>query len=120
MAYKVTFEERTDYVYAHMEGPESYEEAVRFWVNLEKISQKNGFTKVLVVDEVTGRLNTIQIHNLSQKVAELFRGLKIAFVDPKEETYEDNKYGETVVYNRGAWAKVFRDEKEALDWLLEE
>jgi hypothetical protein len=32
--YTILYETRPDYLYAHMEGPESYDAAVNFWENL--------------------------------------------------------------------------------------
>ena len=54
---------------------------------------------------------------MSEKIAKLFLGKIIAYVDPKQETIEHNKFGETVVYKRGVVAKVFNSEPEAVEWI---
>jgi hypothetical protein len=117
MSYRVAFEERPGYFYAHIEGPESYSEALRFWESLSEKSRTGSHRKFLIVDEVTGKLSTGEIFALSEKVANLFLGKVIAYVDPKEETFDANKFGETVVSNRGVVAKVLRSEGEAIIWL---
>ena len=117
MAYEIGYEERGDYLYVRMSGDEAYEDALRFWKGLKKVAEKKGYTRFLIVDKVKGVLPTIQVHNLSKEVASLFRGMAVAYVDPKDDTFEANRYGETVVSNRGVNARVFRTEAEAVKWL---
>ncbi len=118
MSYRTTYDKRSDYLYARIEGPESYTEAVKFWHDLANLAAKEGFTKFLVVDNVVGSLSTAEHFHLSLIVAELFIGLQVAFVDSKAETFKKNQFGETVVVNRGVLAEVFHSEEEALRWLL--
>jgi len=117
MAYNLEFEQKEGYLRILMEGPESYANALRFWEDLHKKSQSEDLNKFLIVDKVTGNLSTTEIFFLSEKIAELFLGKIVAYVDPKEETYNHNKFGETVVYKRGVIAKVFNSEHEAVEWL---
>ena len=119
MSYKIALEERSGYLYVKLEGPESYSEALRFWRDLSERSRSTGLRKFLIVDEVRGKLSSSQIFTLSKKVAELFSGKVIAYVDPKEETFDANRFGETVVSNRGVVAKVFHSESEATEWLAD-
>jgi len=118
MTYVTTYENRSDYLFVLIEGTESYADAVKFWNDLAEYATGEGHHKILVVDKVEGTLSDTDHFYLSLVVAELFRGRKIAFVDPKEATYEKNKFGETVVVNRGVVAAVFRSEEEAKTWLL--
>lgn len=120
MSYTISFENRSDYIYAHIEGKESYDEAVHFWEKLADEFQSEEIKKFLIVDKVTGRLSTIELYTLSIIVSDLFRGKTIAFIDSKDDTFEDNKFGETVIGNRGGTAKVFRSEDEGLEWLLKQ
>jgi len=117
MSYNISFEKEHEYLYVHMSGPESFEAAIKFWENLAQKSAAENFDKFLIVDEVEGRLTTTELHTLSLKVSQLFRGKKIAYIDPKNETFEDNRFGENVVYNRGVNAKVFRSADEGSIWL---
>jgi len=118
MPYRVTYERKPGYLRVRMEGQESFAEAVRFWHTLSDISAAEGFTRFLIVDTVVGRLNATQHYDISVIVAKLFPGKLIAYVDPKEETFADNSFGETVVQNRGGLAKVFRSEHDAHQWLM--
>lgn len=118
MNYTITYENRADYIYVVIEGLECYKSAVEFWKNIKKKSDEEGRTKFLIVDRVSGQLKTIETHRLSVIVAELISGMKVAFVDPKDETFDSNAFGETVIANRGGGAKLFRTEREGLKWLL--
>lgn len=118
MPYQVTYERKPGYLRVRMEGQESFAEAVRFWHALSDISIAEGFTRFLIVDTVVGQLNSVQHYDVSVIVAQLLRGKLIAYVDPKEETFANNSFGETVVRNRGGLAKVFRSEHDAHQWLM--
>jgi hypothetical protein len=118
--YTILYDNRENYLYVHISGLESYEAAVSFWHELEKKTTKENIDKIIVVDEVSGRLNALKHYEISIIIANLFPGKKIAFVDPKQDTFELNKFGETVVFNRGGIALVCRSEAEGLEWLLNE
>ncbi|MBU1100259.1 MAG: hypothetical protein KKA84_07620 [Bacteroidetes bacterium] len=118
MNYTISYERRPGYLYVQIEGIEKFEAAVDFWENLVRKCKDDNIEKILIVDKVSGKLKTIEIHRLSVIVAKLIAGLNIAFIDPKEETYSSNAFGETVVANNGGMAKLFRTEKEGIKWLL--
>jgi hypothetical protein len=117
MPYQVTYERRLGYLFVRMEGEESFAEAMRFWRDLSALAVAEGTTSFLIVDTVVGRLNIFEHFEISKLIASLFLGKRIAYVDPKDETFEANSFGETVVVNRGVTAKVFRTESDAHQWL---
>lgn len=119
MAYEVYYEKRDDYLYAHISGPESVENACQFFEELRKIGKNENINAFLIVDEVKGILTMNETFFLSKEIAKLHQGNIIAFVDPKEETYHLNAFGGTVVGNRGVITRVFKNEKEAEQWLKE-
>ncbi len=118
MGYEIRYEARIGYLFAHIEGPETYDNALEFWKDLRREARDRNFTRLMVVDEVTGILSTTQIFTLSTEIARLHPDATIAFVDPKKETLEANKFGETVLANRGITGRVFTNEEEAEEWLL--
>lgn len=68
---------------------------------------------------MTGILTMNETFILSKEIAKLHQGNIIALVDPKEETYSQNAFGGTDVANRGVITQVFKNEKEAEEWLNE-
>jgi len=116
--YKILYEYREGYLYVHISGPESLNAAVNFWKELKNKIKKHKVAKIMVVDEVTGRLNVINHYEISMLVGKLFTDKKIAFIDPKKETFDLNKYGETIVRDQGGYAQVFHNEEDGVKWLL--
>ena len=119
MAYNVRYEDREDYLYAHISGPESVQNAIGFFRELRAKADAEGYEAFLVVDEVSGHLDTNDTFHISKEIAKLHIGNTIAFVDPKEETFAANAFGGTVVSNRGVITRVFDNENEAIEWLQE-
>lgn len=117
--YSISYENRPSHLFAHIEGPESYKNAVHFWKELTLKATEMDHNNILVLDEVSGRLSTINLFKVGEIISELFVGKRIAFVDPKEDTFADNKFGETVILNRGGRVVLFHSVKEAEKWLLQ-
>jgi len=117
VAYTLRYEYRENYLFVHMKGPESYENALQFWKELRKEGDARKYTKFLIVDEVTGVLARDQVYRLSVEIARIHFGNTIAYVDPKPETYESNAFGETIVIGGGVKARLFKNEDEAIAWL---
>ncbi len=118
MVYRVTSERRHHYLHVRLEGPESYQEAVRFWKWLADQGRALGVDEYMIVDEVQGRLSMVDHFEISEVVARLFAGKRIAYVDSKAETWDANEFGGTVINNRGGRAQVFRTEADAHRWLI--
>ena len=119
LAYNVRYEEREEYLYAHISGPESVHNAISFFRELREKGDAEGYGSFLVVDEVSGKLDTNDTFHISKEIAKLHIGNTIAFVDPKEETFAANAFGGTVVANRGVITRVFDNESDAVEWLTE-
>ncbi len=54
--YKIIYEDRKGYLYVHISGPESFQAAVNFWMELENKLKTKNTAKIMVVDEVNGEL----------------------------------------------------------------
>lgn len=118
--YSILYKNRPSHLFVHIEGPESYEAAVGFWKELALKATEMDHDNILVLDEVSGRLSTINLYKVGELVAKLFIGKRIAFVDPKKDTFVDNKFGETVIKNRiGRTVVLFHSVVEAEKWLLQ-
>ena len=119
MPYRLVFEERDGYLYILMEGPESYESALLFWQDLYRKAREEEICHFLIEDRVVGRLTRTELFFVSEMVGKLFHNRVIAYLDPKETTYQDNQYGESIVNSRGGDATVFRAMEEAIRYLQE-
>ncbi|MCH9693422.1 MAG: hypothetical protein K0U72_02835 [Gammaproteobacteria bacterium] len=81
--------------------------------------------KVLVVARLAKAPSIVDTYHLAEMIAELFQGLKIAYVlvydgtdSTQEKSFSAIKFGEDVAFNRGGIAKVFQNESEAEKWLM--
>lgn len=119
MAYILRYEYREGYMFVHMKGPESYENALNFWKDLRKEGDLRKYSRFVIVDEVTGVLPRDKVFRLSVEIARIHWGNAIAYVDPKVETYESNAFGETVVIGQGVTARLFKTEADAVRWIEE-
>ncbi|HTX73841.1 MAG TPA: hypothetical protein VMC79_13505 [Rectinemataceae bacterium] len=120
MPYRISYERTPDYLLVRMEGEEAFAEAIRFWQELARLAAEELISRFLIVDTVVGQLSTTEHFEISEVVARLFVGKRIAYVDPKEHTYESNQFGETVILNRGGFVKLFVSEADAHAWLTGE
>ena len=117
MAYTVRFEYREGYMFIHMKGPESYDNAINFWKELRKEGDLKKYSRFVIVDEVMGVLSRDLVYRLSVEIARIHFGNVIAYVDPKTETYDSNAFGETVVNGQGVTARLFKTEADAVSWI---
>ena len=118
MSYKTRYEKRDGYLFARFEGQQSYEDAVRFWTDLLNESDFKDYNKFLVVGEPIEELSLYEVQLLYTEIAKMSKGKAIAYVDPNDENFLVNSYGEKVVSKSERNARAFRNEKDALDWLL--
>ena len=101
-------------------GPESFQNALGFWQMAAVTRREVCLAKILIIDEVDGVLEPVEIFQLSKKISELLDSqTEIAYVDPKPETIGMNTFGESIVRGAGFRTKIFTGAQEALNWLLQ-
>lgn len=87
---------------------------------IAKESVARNLHRILVVLGLTGRLTTFEIHDIASQYREFGLGPehKLTVVDKNHESREDQKFAEDVARTRGLNAAAFKDEVDALSWLL--
>lgn len=118
--YELTFEPAEDHLRVFVKGvltaPQTRIDA---WTEIIERCREDGCDRLLVVQDSPGNPSEADAFESSRGITAIgLRGIKIAFVDIDPAHHETNKLGEMVATNRGAFAKVFTREPEALDWLL--
>ena len=118
--YVINFEGRNGYLYAYAQAEkDSYEISLDFWTQIAQRCKENDFSRVLVEEDFGTDNSTIDMYELVSQGHQIgLTGLKIAFVDRHITQIDNNLFGETVARNRGLFAKVFTDIREAEEWLL--
>lgn len=118
--YTACYQSRDGYFYVFLKGNlSSPDTRIGAWDELLKRCRESGQTKLLVVQDSPGNATPTDAFTSSTAIVSLgLDGLKIAFADLDPANLENNKFGELVASNRGAWARVFTTEQEAYDWLM--
>jgi hypothetical protein len=118
--YKLTFEDRPEYLHARVEGEhDSYEISRDFWAEIGSECEKRGTTKLLVEENIPEVVSFSDMYNIASDLPDLFFGISIAFVDRFADQAELNSFGELVAQNRGVRGRFFADVASAEDWLRE-
>ena len=108
------------YVQVILEGNEDFEVASRLWPEVKAFCKEKDCFKVLGIANTVSPLSVLD----SYRHAELFRELgitnqyTIAWVELNADAFKATSFAETVLSNRGFPGRVFSDEKEAMNWLL--
>jgi hypothetical protein len=119
--YKLTFDERPQYLYAHVKGDATdHATAMDYWRKVIGKCREIESTRLLIVQEIPGGLTTGETFNVASDVTAMrIHDIKLAFVDTDTELFEAHQFGQLVGVNRGAWSQVFTTIAEAENWLLQ-
>ena len=118
--YNLAFEIRDGYGYACVSGEnDTLETSKAYWGEIGRYVSEAGLTKVLIVEDIKGKISDSEVFHLVTHLAELgFMGVTVAFVDRDSSHQDLNDFGVLVGSNRGLVGKAFNDETKALEWLL--
>ena len=117
--YSITFEHRPAYLYAYVTGEkDNYDISRRYWQEISDRIHANGYTSVLVDEDIVETASVIDIFQLVSEFADMgFTGIRIAFYDRRIEHHELNEFGELVASNRGLNGRAFNDYGLAEKWI---
>ena len=119
MAYELTTEEGEGYFYVFGSSEtETAEESIEALQRVAIMCKENGYTRVLLEEDHGTQLSLEEISEISVAMSEMgFDGIRMAFVDRKQEDLAGNLFGEVSATNRGVDIKVFPSVAEAERWL---
>ena len=120
--YALVFEYRPEYLYAFVTGEkDSYEISKRYWQEIADECKKAGFKKVLIEEDIAENVSMSDMYQFCAEIPQLgFFGVRVAFVDRKQDQQQLNQFGETVATNRGLLSRVFNNFQDGEKWLLSE
>ena len=113
---KATIQKINQHLLFTVEGLYDFKKFLSELTNLSNECKKSNFSKVLIytIDIDWKSLTSMDRFFLGEKGAELFLGVRMAFVITKE-SYDG--FAKLVAQNRGAIIESFFDLDDALDWL---
>jgi hypothetical protein len=127
MPYKVTIKQKSDHISMKVTGKwtpgNELDDSLDVWTQAADFCRKSrekGIIHVLSVWDVPGQLPTLAAFQLGDAASEISKGLrfKLAVVHLHKERFKDSLFAEKVAVNRGAFIKIFDNEREAKKWLL--
>ena len=121
MTYKLTLEQKPEYLHAVVTGRNSKENVAGYLAELHRECVARGCSKVLIEERLEGpRLIMLDVFTIiSQACSQIVGKLKaIAYVDVNAEG-DLMKFAETVAFNRGLPVSVFSNVADAIKWLTE-
>jgi len=119
-SYQLHFEQRPDYLYAHVSGPQdSPEITLAYWREIATECQMRRATRVMVMDDLGGAPTP------PEQIAELVRKMQgsgmetvqIAFVEPIMAHVAMMEHGQIFAMESGFRAHVFSSVNAAERWL---
>jgi hypothetical protein len=124
MAYDYKIEDRQQYIRVEISGKRTpgneLEDIAPIWSEATQTCRERKINKLLAVLKLTGTMSIIASYNVVKFADRIgwSRELRVALVDLGGVPDRNNLFTETVAVNRGYQLKVFRDEQEALTWLI--
>lgn len=120
--YELNFEYRPQYLYVFVAGEkDSYEISMAYWQEIAEECKKSNTRKVLIEEDLVEAITMNETYRLASQLPLMgFYGVRIAFVDLRDEQNNLNQFGETVANNRGLHCRVFNNAEDAEKWLLSE
>jgi hypothetical protein len=120
--YKLVFEYRPEYLYAFVTGEkDSYEISKQYWQEIAGECKNAGYKRVLIEEDIEQNVSMSDMYQFCAEIPNLgFFGIRVAFVDRKQDQQQLNQFGETVATNRGLLSRVFNNFEDGEKWLLSE
>jgi len=119
--YKLTFEERDGYLLANVKGETlEYDPAQDCLLEIARELERLKLIHLMVNREVPTVMPRGQLFFTSANMAESFKDVRVAFVNPYPDLDDDLNFAALTANNRGAQFGVFRDIETAERWLLKD
>ena len=117
--YSLTFEERNGYLLADLKAEiMEYDAAQDCLLEIAREIERLKQTRLMVHRQVPTVMPRGQLFFTSANMAESFKHVKVAFVNPYPDLDEALNFGALTANNRGAQFNIFRDIETAEKWLL--
>ena len=119
-SWRLRFEDRGDYLYAEVRGPEdSLEITTAYWRQIDAECARRGTRRLLVCDYLLGEPATpAEFTHLARNLrGGVLADLRIAFHEPVAEHLRFVEHGELAMREQGFTLRVFGSEREAVLWL---
>ena len=122
MSYEMYITFENEYLRVRVTAQDNYETSLKFFKELAKACEAYKCRNILAISDSTP-LETMEAYDHAEILREAGFTIKhrIAWVEKNAKAREMDKFIETVLVNRAViQVKIFSDESEAKQWLLED
>lgn len=118
-SYRLLFEERSQYLFAHVQAPNiTRESAVAYLREVADRRSTTRSTRLLIVRDIPVMLSDSDLFFTTRDFLEMIGSTRTAFVNPYVEIDESMHFAMTIGINRGANYRLFSTVERAETWLL--
>lgn len=115
--YYINCEDRGEYLYALVGGRMlSPEIAKLYWNEIAEVCSQLKKSKILIEKDFTKSVSAPEMLEMGVYLGKILSGKKIAFID-RYKNESVNELGKVVARNEGVIMRVFKDLKEAENWI---
>lgn len=124
MAYQAQIDVRDGYLRVAVSGTrrlgDAATDASEVGMQVVSACREHSIYRVLLVLDLTGRLSAFDSYEMVSNARDYgwTHAFRLAIVDNNPRSMVDSEFTETIAVNRAYAVKAFRDEDEALQWLL--
>jgi hypothetical protein len=117
-SYTLTFEDRGDYLFAHLTGEDSFADSLSYWNEIADQIIELGHRKLLLHETLVGEVSEGEIFDIMMDLRSSgLVEIKIALYDENREDTPINALGQLIANNRGATVKLFKTLQSAQRWI---
>jgi hypothetical protein len=119
--YRLTFEDRDTYLYAHLMGEDSFAASLSYWNEIADKVKALDCRKLLIHEDLTGKVVESEMHEIIMDLMPSgLLDVQIAFFDENLNGASMNALGQSLAVNKGANVKIFDSLNAAQDWITQD
>jgi hypothetical protein len=119
--YRLSFEERNTYLYAHLIGEDSFAASLSYWNDIADKVTATGYRKLLIHEALTGEVAISEMHDIIMDLMPSgLLDVQIAFFDENIDDTPVNALGQSLANSKGANVQIFDSLEAAKQWILQE
>ncbi len=116
--YQLQFEDRGDYLYAHLSGADSFAASLLYWNDIADEIGRLGYHKLLVHESMAGHISGREMYDLIMDLKDSsLKDVQIAFYDEMSSDTFLNNLGKLIANHRGGSVRLFSRLDEAQRWI---
>ena len=116
--YRLTFEDRGSYLFAHIAGEDSFAASLSYWNEIADKVNRLGRRKLLVHENLKGEVSEGEMKELMIDLMESgLRDVQVAFFDEDRSHMPINAIGQTMYTDMGGNVRIFDSLENARQWI---